>query len=54
MRGLSIEGADALKGHVYSNDPQTVGALERSIRAAIRAIGLTTLNRVFQNFLSVV
>ncbi len=24
-----------LKGHVYSNDPQTVGALERNIRAAI-------------------
>ncbi len=40
----------ALKGHVYSNAPQTVDALERNICAAIRAKNLATLNRVFQNF----
>ncbi len=40
----------ALKGRVYSNNPQNLDELERNIRAAVRAIDLATLQRVFQNF----
>ncbi len=49
-RKIFFQATPPLKARVYSNNPQNLDELERNNRAAVRAIDIATLQKVFQNF----